>query len=92
MGLPKEIMLSTVQVQGNQLKIGIHLQDTAGPHRLEIMAPVSYPHSPLRAAWSSGVSHSESTLFFLCKPPSLFMGVPGTWAVTVAPKGVALPS
>lgn len=62
MGLPKEVMLSTVQVQENQLKTGIHLQGTEGPHRLEIMAPVSYPHSPLRAVWSSGVSHSESIL------------------------------
>lgn len=92
MGLPKEVTLSTVQMQGNHLKLGIHLQDTAGPHGLEFMVPVSYPHSLLRAAWSSGVSHSVSTLFFLCEPSSLFMGVPGTWAVTVASKEVALPS
>lgn len=92
MGLPKDVMLPAVQVQGNQLKLGIHLQDTAGPHRLEFKAPASYPHSPLRTVWSSGVSHSESTLFFLWKPTSPFMGVPGTWALTVAPKAVTLPS
>lgn len=92
MGLPKDVTLPTVQVQGNQLKWGIHLQDTAGPHRLEFKAPVSYPRSPLRTVWSSGVSHSESTLFFLWKPTSPFMGVPGTWALTVAPKLVTPPA
>lgn len=84
-------MSSIVKMEGNQTKLGIQLKGHSRTSRVKFMAPVS--HSILLSKQQCPlVSLSESTLFFLCTCTSLFIGVPGNWAVTVALKGVALRS
>lgn len=80
-------MLSTVEVEGNQLKLGIRPKDTAGSQRLQFMAESPAPSSSL-GPWSILQCYSVSLFFLLCTPASMFTGS----FVLAAPKGMALPS
>lgn len=66
-------MLSTVEVQGNQLKLGSHPKDTAGSQRLQFMAKSPLPSSSL-GAWSILQCYSVSLFSLLCTPASMFTG------------------
>lgn len=80
-------MLSIVEVQGNQLKLGIHPKDTAGSQRLKLMAKSPLPSFSL-GTWAILQCYSVSLFSLLCTPASMFTGS----FVLAAPKGMALPS